>query len=85
MANSKLHDILILVTGADALGIVEGVLNQYVEAWCLFKSNSAMPAVVAKFEKDLQVFFDRTGETVPGGPQAPHLTADGACGVEEGD
>ena len=29
------------------------------------KSISAMPAAIAKFEKDLKVFFDRTGETFP--------------------
>ena len=39
VANSKLHDMLLLVTGADALGIVEGVPNQGFEAWRLLNES----------------------------------------------
>ena len=37
VANAKVHDVLLLVTGTDALGIVEGMPNQGFEAWRLFK------------------------------------------------
>ena len=36
VADSKPHDMLLLVAGADALGIVEGVPDQDFEAWRLF-------------------------------------------------
>ena len=35
VANLKLHDMVLLVTGADTLGIIEAVPNQGFESWRL--------------------------------------------------
>ena len=89
-ADSKLHDMLMLVTAGEAQGIVETVPGRGFEAWRLLnlrynsvgemytydkmnsimhqtaaKSISQMPAAIAKFEKDLKVFHERTGEAFP--------------------
>ena len=89
-ADSKLHDMLLLVTTGEALGIVESVPGQGFESWRLLnvrfnsvgemytfdKMNSIMkqsqvkhisdlPASIAKFEKDLKIFRERTESEFP--------------------
>lgn len=90
VADSKLHDMLMLITGGEAQGIVESVPGRGFEAWRLIserfnstgemytfdkmnsimkqspvKHISTMPAAIAKFEKDLKVFRERTSTEFP--------------------
>ena len=89
-ANSRLHDMLVVITGGEANGIVESVPGKGFEAWrllnirfnsvgemytfdkmsAIMRQNpvrhiSEIPAAIAKFEKDLKVFRERTASEFP--------------------
>ena len=89
-ADSKLHDLLLIVTGGEANGIVETVPGRGFEAWRLLnnrynavgelytfdkmnaimkqspaKNISEIPAAIARFEKDLKIFRERTETEFP--------------------
>ena len=89
-ADSKLHDLLLIITSEEALGVVESVEGRGFEAWRLLnlrfnsvgelytydkmnsimkrtpvKHISEMPAAIAKFEKELKVFREKSGTEFP--------------------
>ena len=89
-ADSKLHDMLLLVTSGEANSIVESVPGRGFESWRLLharfnavgemytydkmnaimkqsptKHISEIPMAIAKFEKDLKVFRERTDSEFP--------------------
>ena len=89
-ANSRLYDMLMLVTSGEAIGIFESVPGRGFEAWRLLnvrfnsvgemythdkmnaimkqspvKHISELPASIAKFERNLKVFRERTEVEFP--------------------
>ena len=89
-ADSRLHEMLLLITSGEAIGIVESVPNRGFEAWRLLsvrynsvgemytfdkmnaimkqspaKNIAELPASIAKFERDLKTFRERTNTEFP--------------------
>jgi len=108
-ADSRLHEMLLLITSGEAIGIVESVPNRGFEAWRLLsvrynsvgemstfdkmnaimkqnpaKNISELPASIAKFERDLKTFIERTSTEFPRGVEATDPHPDDPDGMEEG-
>ena len=106
MAGSKLHDMLLLITGGEAQGIVQQVPGWGFEAWSFLnerfsstgelytfdkmnaimkqtqvKHISAMPAAIAKFEKE--GVQDSRDDTISGDPETADTYPNDPHVVEE--
>ena len=79
-ADARLHEMFLMITAGEAAGIVESVPSCGFEAWRLsavrynsVKIIAELSASIAKFERDLKTFWERTDEGFSAAAQVAHI------------